>query len=161
MKILIIAMTLLLSPAVLAAEGQNRTSKTGVYWVPVGQQLSQYALFTLPHVEIKVLAEKIKVEYELPLELTGTPNKVEFEGPRPLSGPMVLEGDYGTMECPRSEDFSSCAVTYRQLKFNAEVRSALLQSLSQNPEELRKRQAVAARFQFGGEPHGFLRVLNY
>ena len=76
------------------------------------------------------------------------------------SGKLVLQGDYGRMECSGPEDFSNCAVSYQGLNFDASARTALLQSISANDEELRKRELVAARFQFGGEPHGFLRVLN-
>lgn len=143
-----------------ALSGAQETAKPGVYWVPVGQQLSQFALFNISKVSVKIGEDKVAVEYELPHELTGAANKIELEGPLQKSGPVVLQGDYGRMECPTPTDFSDCAVSYRDLNFDAEARTALLASISSNDEELRKRELVAARFQFGGEPHGFLRVLN-
>lgn len=138
----------------------NEVLKGGVYWVPVGQQLAQFALFDIPKVAVKTDEDTVKIEYDLPPELTGTVHKVEFEGPRSKLGPVVLTGDYGKMECPAAGDFSNCAVSYRDLNFDASARTALLQSISKNDEELRKRELVAARFQFGGEPHGFLRVFE-
>jgi hypothetical protein len=134
--------------------------KGGVYWVPVGPRLAQFALFDIPKVAIESGEDTVKIQYDLPPELTGTAHKVEFEGPRSKLGPVVLTGDYGKMECPAANDFSNCSVSYRDLNFDASARTALLQSISKNDEELRKRELVAARFQFGGEPHGFLRVLE-
>ena len=134
--------------------------KSAVYWVPVGQQLAQFALFEIPQVTVNSDEETVKIEYALPPELTGTVHKLEFEGPRSKLGPVVLTGDYGKMECPTANDFSNCAVSYRDLNFDASARTALLQSISRSDDELRKRELVAARFQFGGEPHGFLRVFE-
>lgn len=164
MKKMITAGLLLLCPLSFASgygdESGEGETKPAVYWVPVGTQLSQFALFSLPKVKTKISDDKIKVEYELPRELTGAINVVEFEGPRQSGGPIILTGEHGKMQCPTPEDFSDCAVTYRDLTFDAETRTALLSSISNSDEELQKRELVAARFQFGGEPHGFLRVLN-
>lgn len=139
-----------------AASSSSVTS--GTYWVPVAEQFSRLALFELPYVEVKKSSDEIELEYEIPKELTGARNKVKFKGDVKSDGPVTLSGSYGTMECPSSNDFSNCAVSYRDLTFDAEARTALLQSISQNDDELHGRQMVAARFQFGGEPHGFVRL---
>jgi|GEM_PF-5031258 len=163
MKHLITTILVLMAPLASANVGDELTApetKSGVYWVPVGQQLSQFALFSIPEVEMNVEDGRVRLEYELPHELTGAPNVIELEGPNVESGTMVLTGAYGRMECSAPNDFSNCAVTYRDLNFDASARTALLQSISKSDEELRKRELVAARFQLGGEPHGFLRILS-
>lgn len=133
---------------------------TGVFWIPVGQQLSQFALFNLSYLEVIDNGESIRINYELPQELTGAVNKIEFEGPKVKRGPLLMSGVQGRIECSDPNDFSNCLVYYRDLNFDGTARTALLQSLSSNDEDLRKRELVAARFQFGGQPYGFLRILS-
>lgn len=154
MKPLICALMTTFSISALAVQ----TNTSGVYWVPVDKQLSQYSLFDLDSVRVNESPEKIEIEYELPVELTGATNKVKFVGQVPESGAMILKSPYGTMECPTPKNFESCAVSYGGLTFNEQARTELLQAISKDNTELQKRQLVAMRFQHGGEPHGFIRV---
>lgn len=155
MKFLVSVIALALSFSASATE-QTRTS--GIYWVPVSKQLSQFSSFDLEEIKVVETAEKVSIEYDLPLELTGAPNKVKFEGAVPASGKLILKSDYGVMECPKAGEFKNCAVSYGGLNFNEQARTELLQSISKSNDELQKRQLVAMSFQHGGEPHGFIRI---
>lgn len=147
-----VTLTLVLLSAVVARAEEKVVS--GEYWVPVAEEISEFASFP---VKVKfVKGEKtVSVEYDLPLELTGLPNHVKFEG---AQGTKLLNGQYGQMECLAPGDFSNCAVNYGNLKFDEQARTALLAAISSGPEEVQKRQMVAMRFQSGGEPAGVLSV---
>lgn len=130
----------------------------GTYRVPVTEQLTEFALFPLPSVSVDKTDSQVKIQFALPAELTGHPLPVTLEGPRNLTGPLILTGPYGRMECPAADDLSECAVSYASVPFDQAARDSFLKSISKSQDELRKRQLVAERFQFGGEPHGILHV---
>lgn len=138
--------------------GGDELTRTGVYWVPVGPEHIQYGMFFISAVEIKNLGESIKIEYDLPVELTGVPNRIELEGPLVNEGPMHLTGPMGKADCPRSGEVDRCKISYQGLTYDPALREQHLKSISKSPAELTSRQAVAWQFQFGGEPGGFLSV---
>ena len=148
----------LLMASLSFAHGGNQQIKTGDYYVPVAEQLNEYALFPLTDIEIEHEGDDVEIEYDLPVELTGVVNRIEFKGVVPASGPMILNSNYGKMECPAANDFSNCAVSYKNLNFDDRALTKLLEQISASDDELNKRQLVAQRFRFGGEPHGFVRV---
>lgn len=159
--------------------GANSTESKGFYWVPVTPDLIQFSAFSISNLETKIEGQNIKVEYDLPLELTGVLNRIEFSGARPQSGEMILTSNQGTMTCPDSSKIRNCKVAYKNLSFDASARDQILSAIAKTPAELAQRNSVAQMFEYGqnpqcepnkafrmfgigisdgGEPHGFLSV---
>lgn len=166
MKALTLAFLTLISLQASARNSgaQSQQVLTGVYWTPVPAELSQFAVFNIPEVRVRKFLDKVKVTYDLPVELTGNPNHIELEGPADVKGPVVLSGRLGVAECPSANDYSTCKLFYNNLDIDPKVRTELLKQIVKSPDELVLREAVAARFcvaSTGGEPCGFLRILNY
>ncbi len=177
MKHLIAMLMLLAAPLAYAEKAEERIEGSGVYWVPVSErQMSRYAVFSVESVEVKKFEGRVKIQYSLPLELTGDPNYLEFEGPAPAAGaPLVMTGAHGSVTCPSSDDFSMCETNYKNLSINPVTRSEFLREISRSELELQIREAVAQSFcvgasvqafsagsvrafASGGEPCGFLRL---
>lgn len=150
-------------PASAAGGSANEHVSQGVYWVPVPQELSEFAVFAVKDIKVKEFTDKVKIEYDLPAELTGPVNKIELEGLITQSGPVTLKGAKGMAECPSATDLSACKIFYHGLDINPSVRTELLKSIVKTPDELELRERVAASFcaaAAGGEPCGFLKVLK-
>ncbi|MGE4130341.1 MAG: hypothetical protein AB7F86_01815 [Bdellovibrionales bacterium] len=143
-----------------ARGGDVQTIADGIYWVPVTPELAQYSAFSIKGIEVKRRGDQIKVEYDLPLELTGAANRIEFSGTPPASGAMTLTSTNGTMICPSSKSLTNCRMGYLNLTFDPAARDELLRQISATEADFVSRQAVATRFQEGGEPHGFFTVLE-
>lgn len=84
MRNMILIFLMIFNYAAFCHEGNvgkpNTFVKDGVYWVPVAPEHSQYGTFFISGIVVKILDDQIKVEYDLPQELTGAPNHIEFEG---------------------------------------------------------------------------------
>lgn len=149
---------LMLSAVSCASMNLGVTTHTGTYSVPVAKNLEKLALFPLPHVMVNRQRDLLVIRYTLPTELTGPANEIEFRGPLPQSGPVLLTGRHGKMECPDVNDLAQCEVFYKDLNFDAKARSTILKSIAKDPTELKDRELVAMAFEAGGEPHGILTV---
>lgn len=137
-----------------AAFGANRdastTYKNAFYWIPVRQELTQYAGFQLQDFSERLRDSTLKIEYNLPAELTGQLTQVEFEGPATpnAAGKIELRGPHGTLLCETSR--KSCQANYRDLAIDKNAVKLQLEKISKSPEEFSARMSVAESFSTEG-----------
>ncbi len=125
----------------------------GGYEVPTeNEELKEYAKFDFADIKVTQKNGRTRVSYTLPAELLGQPQKVRFEGFQGLQGVLVSEN--GEMKCENVAELTNCAVSYRNLKLDADAREEHLRSISSSSEELSKRLLLA--MSFDRDPHGIL-----
>ena len=129
---------------------KDQQSHRAVYLVPVSKaSLIKYSYFTNVAVEIRQRGvNEIKIEYSLPLELTGVENKVELSGTKNSDGSVLLYGNDGSANCAPAEVLGRCEMKYKNLQFDHEARRQVIESISGGDvEEVAGRLLVAEEFE--------------
>ena len=134
-----------------ASGGQDqRQNHPGVYAVPVAPaELIRYSLFSGLDIEVRKSASgAIKIEYSLPLELTGVENQLDFEGMPDGTNVLTLNGPNGTATCEFDTVIHRCEMVYKNIIFNSAARDQLLEQLAMgDADALAYRKSVAAQFE--------------
>lgn len=120
------------------------------YQVPVPDDLKEYAQYPIKDVQVTPTS----VSYTLPLELTGTPNKIvlEAKGTAADGSYTRFEGPKGVANC----NDVACNVRYRNLELDPTgVRQNLLNEGFQGKDLTKRLQVFAA---FSGDPAGIIRL---
>lgn len=162
-RIFVATLTLTIASSGLArrGEGDGNNSKvlisdTGFYWVPAEKAESGVSGFLLRDFSVeKVKDVRLKVEYQLPVELVGQPQSVEFEGsltPDEM-GQNILKGTHGTLTCNLKQRL--CKGAYEKLNIDAALVEQTINSNTDfSTEEKALRLGVAIAF--STEPVGFI-----
>lgn len=129
--------------------GSEPDGVQGYYVVPVTPaSLMRYAIFS----DVRVRAKEkdnglVKLGYQLPRELVGSEQWIEFEG-RIVGGVLTLSGDHGEGECDGNGGVGRCALRYKGLTFDHDARELYLQAISKSGQaELMARRLVAEQFE--------------
>lgn len=123
------------------------------YEVPVPAELAPYSRFAMNEVRYVRQGQRLKISYELPLELTGIKNQLKFEGAIGADGISRLEGSSGTMQCVDEAGIETCQVHYWAIRQDFSAVKRLLKSKRYSEEVLRGKLAVARYF--GGVRESF------
>lgn len=130
--------------ALAQTQTEPLTTPNYTYEVPVSEELAPFATFAVPEYKRRLRPGKIEIEYTLPLELTGEPLSLSFEGrmPQRMGDELNLRGPHGVMSCLRE----ICVVEYRGLDLDFSKVRQHLEGLNLSAEELRGRLLVAEDF---------------
>jgi hypothetical protein len=128
----------------------------GVYSVPVPDPALE------PYASQPVVLEwrddngRYRLDYDFPSDLTGTSQRVAFEGFREPGGTIRLSGSLGTATCEASPSGSGflCTERFPRMVFDLERLQRDLERRGLPPNEIARRLEVAAFFQ--SDPIGIL-----
>lgn len=136
-----------------AAERRDVLFPEVEYAVPVVAGLEPFAVFPLEDYSVRIRrGVHGKIEYNLPLELTGELMEIELEGSMvPVNGVIHMKGPLGTAECAGEE----CVIDYKNLNIDPVLVEKFLRGISQNEQEFASRMRVAGDFRL--DPRGFIR----
>lgn len=148
-----LALAFCLPVSAKAANGRELLIPEVEYAVPVVPGLEPFAVFPLEDYSVQIRrGQHGKVEYNLPMELTGEPLEIELRGSMiPVDGVIRLAGPLGEMECVADE----CAVKYKNLQIDPARVEQFLRGISQSESEFAARLRVAGDFRL--DPRGFIR----
>lgn len=157
---IILASSLIASALTVSAQEQIGDLKPfapreGMYEVPVDDpDLADAAVFKLRRVQLEQNGKDFKLKYNVPIELTGEMNRVEFTGTI-NNGEGTLVYQDTKMNCLADQSTLMCKVLYQNLKFNQERAERILNSKFDG-EELRKRLLIQGRF--STDPVGVVKI---
>lgn len=146
----ILSLAIMMSSSMAAyAKGGSSEEHSAVYLVPVEPSLVKYSLFTNVVAKVRPLPTgQIKLEYDIPQELTGAINSIEFVGMPDPSGIVEMTGPYGRARCEGGAALGKCELEYTYLYFDHNLRDQLLSKISGNDTKaLAARLAVAEAFE--------------
>jgi hypothetical protein len=132
--------------AALAAPQSDWKKSEAIYEVPVPESLKDFAFFEISDVRVRTKNGVEEVKYNLPLELTGIPNRIRLQ-----------EQADGTYSGPLAEgtcNDGTCNLKYRNLKFDEQAVRDLLTNRGVEGLELDRRMEVFAKF--SGDPAGII-----
>jgi hypothetical protein len=126
----------------------------GTYFVPVPDDLEQYALFAIDAIRLDIQGEDLELRYELPALLVGDSRGISFRGGvRGAGTEYALDGDNGRATCNASNETWTCDEVLYGIALEEDKIEQRLAELPA-PEALARR-AVADRFAV--DPIGVLR----
>lgn len=144
-----LASVLLILPLLASARG---TEIYGEYTVPVNEPgLESFARFPMD-IKVDDRGTRVKIEYLLPLQLTGAPHMVEMYGTRAADGSLKLTGPLGEANCAST----SCTLRYQNLNIDLNKRDQVLREMTTNNRDLEALTKVANRFH--DDPFGIIRL---
>lgn len=151
MKQLFFVLTLFVSVSSFAKD-EARAHFEGRYEVPVpaGQEeLQPFASFPLTKISRRVRGDVARIEYDLPLELTGVLNTIELSSQADASGAFrQWSGPLGTATCTDN----ACNVAYKDLQIDMAAIEARLVGRGLPATEIELRLRLAGHFR--EDPHG-------
>jgi hypothetical protein len=126
----------------------------GTYFVPVPDELEDYALFAIDAIRIDIQGEDLELRYELPELLVGDSRGISFRGGARGDGTeYALDGDSGRATCSASNGAWTCDEVLHGIELEAEKMDRKLAELPAS--EALARRAVADHFAV--DPIGILR----
>ena len=95
------------------------------------------------------------LRYTVPVELTGTPNEIDFTGPLTSNGGS-MQSEYGDLNCLSNNKEMMCSVSYLKLNFDNNLAK---QKIGQkfNASEALKRAALQEKF--STDPIGIIHIM--
>lgn len=148
MKRLLIITTFLapasFSQVSIASGGWKQTSS--IYEVPVPAHLKDYAFFEIKDVRVRSKNGAEEIKYNLPLELTGTPNRIRLTS--------QADGSVSGAKAEGQCSAETCSLKYRDLTFDEAAVRDLLSSRGYQGLDLERRLEVFERF--SGDPAGII-----
>lgn len=127
----------------------------GSYEVPVDNpELAELAVFPLRRVQLEQNGKEFTLKYNVPIELTGEVNRVEFKGTIE-NGQGVLTYEDTKMNCLADQSTLMCKVAYQNLKFNQERAERIITSRFEG-DDLRKRLMIQK--DFSTDPVGVIKI---
>jgi len=134
---------------------QKLSVRGGSYEVPVDNpELAELAVFPLRRVQLEQNGQEFTLKYNVPVELTGELNRIEFKGTIE-NGQGVLTYEDSKMNCLADQTTLMCKVAYQNLKFNQERAERIITSRFDG-EELRKRLLIQK--DFSTDPVGVIKI---
>ncbi len=121
--------------------------KEAQYEVPVREELKPFAAFSIPAVTTTELdGEQVQLDYLLPLELTGNPNRIVMSGSYDRSGGATFKGAHATAQCKADAAAWTCSVRFRGLDLNSVKALEAIHRGATTPQEAEGRAEVARSF---------------
>lgn len=146
----IILMLLILSQSAFAR------IKSATYEVPTSQnELKASSIFKIQKLSVtEDIENKTTVKLQVPVELTGVANVIEFSGKMDLNGGN-LSSQFGNLNCLANSTVMMCTASYQNLKFDHEL-AVKFMSAKYSGDELSNRLQVQEKF--STDPIGIIRV---
>lgn len=154
---LIVTSSLLFAAIANAEQGASKIiiPTESMYEVPVNDaSLADSATFKLRRVQVEQNGTEFKLKYNVPIELTGELNHVEFNGSID-NGEGTLTYENTKMNCLADQSTLMCKVVYQDLKFN-QLRAERILSSKFSGEELKKRLVIQGKF--STDPVGVVKI---
>lgn len=140
------------APDARPTKDDSRSRFEGRYEVPVPageEELQPFASFPLTNISRRVRGGVARIEYDLPLELTGVPNTIELSSQADASGAFrQWSGPLGTATCADN----ACNVAYKDLQIDMAAIEARLVGQGLPATEIEMRLRLAGHFR--DDPHG-------
>lgn len=126
------------------------------YEVPTSQaHLKSAAQFKIKKLSVQQNTDgQTLIKYQVPEELTGLDNTVEFSGKLTASGPLT--SDHGVLNCLANTQKMMCSVSYQTLDFNSDLAKDLLAKKFQG-EDLVNRLKIQEKF--STDPIGIIHII--
>lgn len=128
----------------------------GVYSVPVSDPALEPFASQPVVLDWRDSGGRYRLDYDFPSDLTGTSQRVSFEGARDPAGMIQLTGALGTATCEASSSGSGfiCTERFPQMTFDLERLQRDLERRGLPENEIARRLEVATFFQ--SDPIGIL-----
>ena len=133
-----------------------QSAYSATYSVPVANEYKEYAQFELNEFKSIEYDKTTTIKYQIPIELTGIAQTVEFSGAfLPGAEMNILTGPNGTLSCSKEVvEKMECKVAYTNLKFDEKKAALLIHKASSNPSETLGRLFVMRAF--SSDPVGII-----
>lgn len=120
---------------------------SATYEVPVKSELKKYASFELTGFSKIEKDGNIKIKYELPNVLTGSPEVIELEADN-YTGleDFILKGEHGEAKCHVKKPITKCAIEYTNLVIDEKLATDEILKISTHGLEASKRIEVMKAF---------------
>lgn len=128
-----------------AAEGWEKSDS--VYEVPVPEELKDVAVFEIQNVQTRTRNGVEEIKYNLPLELTGVPNRIRLKS--------NADGTYSGPNVSGTCANDVCNLKYKDLKFDVSAVQNLFEARGITGIEFDRRMQVFGHF--SGDPGGIIR----
>jgi hypothetical protein len=127
------------------------------YEVPTSQaHLKSAAQFKIRKLSVQQNTEgQTLIKYQVPEELTGLDNTVEFSGSLTADG-GTLTSDHGVLNCLANTNKMMCSVSYQKLDFSSDLAKDLLAKKFQG-EDLVNRLKIQEKF--STDPIGIIHII--
>ncbi len=132
-------------------------SQAATYEVPTDPSLAPYAKYDIQNYTLSVVGDQVRVEYDMPMALTGVPQTVVMSGTLSADKIAQIQGPQGEALCQFM--LKSCQISYKNLNIDPAAVTKHLMSLNLNPLELQGRAQVA--LSFAGDPIGVIHFDEY